>query len=118
MQQIFAQANNNNKQAVPPVDNGNNANSVQNVNIPKITDPFGGKSLSGVGTQVINILLALIVIAAVVVIIIAGFRMIAGGSNPSEIATAKRAIIWAIIGLLVAFLSFGIVQVIQNILLK
>jgi hypothetical protein len=84
----------------------------------KITDPFAGKSLLGVVTQVINILLALIVIAAVVVVVIAGFQILTGGSNPSQLAKARRAITWAIIGLAVAFMSFGIVQIIQKILQK
>jgi hypothetical protein len=97
--------------------NSNGANTAQ-VSIPPIKDPFKGKTLSGVVTQGINILLTLIVIAAIIVIIIAGFRMVTGGGNPLQIAKAKRAIIWAIIGLLIAFMSFGIVQIVQNFLQK
>lgn len=92
-------------------------NNTQTV-VPSIKDPFGGKTLSAVSTQAINILLALIVIAAVIVIIISGFRMITNGDNPLQLSAAKRAIAWAIIGLLVAFMSFGIVQIVQNLLQK
>lgn len=97
--------------------NRNTAPSTGSVVVPgKIKDPFGGKSLSAIANQFIMILLALIVIVAVVVIIVAGFRMITGGGNPDQIAKAKKAIIWAIIGIVVAFMSFAIVQIVQNLL--
>lgn len=106
--------------------NANNTNTVNGnigrnvgtkVVVPaKIKDPFDGSSLLGVGTKFINFLLAMIVIAAVVVIVIAGFRMITGGGNPTQVAKAKKAIIYAIIGLAVALMSFAIVQIIQRFL--
>lgn len=83
---------------------------------PKITDPTGGKSLLGVGYSFINFLLYLIVIVAVIVIIIAGFRMVVSGSNPSELTKAKKSIVWALVGIAVAFASFTIVYLIQNFL--
>ena len=100
----------------PPANNNAPENSPITVVQRNIKDPFGGKSLSGVVTQGINILLSLIVIAAVVVIIIAGFRMAAGGGNPDQITKAKKTIIWAILGLVVAFMSFSIVAIIRSLL--
>lgn len=112
--------NNNNKPptggTTPPIIPGNNTSTGTQTVIPPIKDPFGGKTLSGVANQAITILLSLIVIAAVVVIIVAGFRMVAGGGNPDQIAKAKKAILWAIIGIVVAFMSFGIVQIVQSLL--
>ena len=93
-----------------------NANTAQQTTIPAIKNPFGGKTLSGAISQGITILLSLIVIAAVIVIIIAGFRMAASGGNPDNIKKAKQTIIWAIIGLVVAFMSFAIVQIVQSLL--
>ncbi len=84
--------------------------------LPQIKDPFGGKTLSGVVSQAVTILLTLTVILAVVVIIVSGFQMIAGGGNPDQVAKAKKAIIWAIIGIVVAFMSFVVVQIIQSLL--
>jgi hypothetical protein len=81
----------------------------------QITDPFKGKSLLQVGKQIINILLGLIIMAAVVVIIVAGFRMVAGGGNPDQITKAKKTIIWAIVGLAVALMSFVIIEIIQRV---
>ncbi len=95
-----------------------NAKPISLVVPGKIKDPFSGKSLLAVATKFINLLLALIVIAAVVVIIIAGFRMVAGGGNPAQVTKAKKAILYAILGLAVALMSFAIVQIIQRFLEK
>ncbi len=88
-----------------------------NVDIPSITNPFGPiGTVSGLINRIINIILGLIVMAAVIVIVISGFRMIAGGNSPEQLKKAKTGIIWAIIGLLVAFMSFAIVSIVQKLL--
>ncbi|MBL8029852.1 MAG: hypothetical protein JNN11_01245 [Candidatus Doudnabacteria bacterium] len=61
-------------------------------------------------------LLAGLAIWAVIAIIIAGFRMVLAAGNEEAIATAKRSITWAILGLVVAILSFSIVAIVQNLL--
>jgi hypothetical protein len=91
-------------------------NTSQGVVVPPIKSPFQGKTLSGVVSQGINILLTLIVIAAVIVIIIAGFRMATAGGNADQLTKAKKTLIWAILGLVVAFMSFAIVRIIQGLL--
>lgn len=96
----------------------NNTSTSTSVKIPQIDNPFGpaADTIPGVINRVINVLLALIIIAAVIVIVISGFRMVVGGSNPEQLKKAKTGIIWAIIGIVVALMSFAIVQIIQQIL--
>jgi Type IV secretion system pilin len=96
----------------------NSSGTFNEVNIPPINDTFKGKTLSQVSLQVIRLLFLLIVIAAVVVIIIAGFKMMTGGGNPDQLKKAKSTIVWALVGLVVAFMSYAIVSIIQNILQK
>ena len=104
----------------PANDTNNNSNDavIEIVNVPQIKNPFGSgaDTVPGIVNRAINVLLALIVIAAVVVIIVAGFRMVAGGGNPEQIKKAKSTIAWAFAGMLVAFMSFAIVQIIQRLL--
>lgn len=88
------------------------------VTIPPIDNGFGGKDLGAVITDGIQILFLLIVIAAVVVIVVAGFRMVTGGSNPETLKKAKSTIVWAVLGLVVAFMAFGAVEIIQRIFQK
>lgn len=98
--------------------NSSGGGSSTSIDLPQIKNPFGNdaKTLPGIFNRIINIILGLIVIASVVVIIISGFRMVGGGGNPDQVKKAKTGIIWAIIGLVVAFMSFAIVSMIQKIL--
>ncbi len=57
----------------------------------------------GILTKVVQILTIIIGIAAVITIIVAGMRLALGGSDPNTINTARNAILYAVIGLVVAF---------------
>jgi hypothetical protein len=65
---------------------------------------------------IIRILLVLIASIAVIVIIISGFRMVMYGSNPAELSKAKAAIVWSVLGLVIALMAFSIVSIIQGII--
>ncbi len=67
-------------------------------------------------TSIIRILFVLIGILSVVIIIVSGFRMVISSGNQDQITKAKKAITWAIIGLIVSLLSFSIVSIIQRLI--
>lgn len=47
---------------------------------------------------------------AVLIIVIAGFRYIVSQGDPSQVSTAKNAILYAIVGLIVIMFAFAIVN--------
>jgi len=49
-------------------------------------------------------------ISAVIVIIVAGLRYVLSGGDPKNTTAAKDTILYAVIGLVVALLSFAIVN--------
>lgn len=59
---------------------------------------------------IINTLLYVIGIAAVIMIVVGGIRYSLSSGNPSQIKEAKDTIIYAVIGLVVAILSYAIVN--------
>ena len=59
---------------------------------------------------VANIMLALIGAVAVVMLIIGGFRYVASGGDSSAIEGAKNTILYAIIGIVVAFLAYAAIN--------
>lgn len=61
-------------------------------------------------------ILQLIPIASVLFIIIGGFKMMASQGNEEKLKDAKRTIYWAIVGLIIAFLSFSIIAIARNLL--
>lgn len=69
-----------------------------------------GNSLNSKIAQIINILSAIIGVVAVFMIIYAGFRYITSGGNDAGIATAKKTILYALIGLVIVALAQLIVR--------
>ena len=72
------------------------------------------KNATDIAKNIISILLWVVGIAAVIVIIYAGITFITAAGNPSAITRAKTMIIYAIIGLAVAILSYAIVNFVIN----
>src|SRR5207302_4640948 len=72
---------------------------------------------TGLGPKIahlINIFSAIIGIAAVVVIIYAGFRYVTSAGSKEGVESAKNAIIYAIVGLVVVALAQAIVHFVIN----
>ncbi len=84
--------------------------------LPAIKSPLKAQTIPELVSFVIRLLFALIALTAVVVIIVAGFRLVVAGANPAERGKAKNAIVWAVIGLLVALMSFSIVSILQKLI--
>ena len=77
----------------------------KNDNVP--TTLFGNGSIF---TTVVNILLFIIGAISVIMLIWGGIRYTTSGGSSSAVTSAKNTIMYAIIGLVVAFLAFAIVN--------
>jgi len=74
--------------------------------------PQGGEgTLSTILSVGIRIFLIVVIIAALVYLVWAGIRWIQSSGDPQQIDAARKQIIFAIIGLAVALLSFAIVTI-------
>ena len=70
-------------------------------------DLFGDK---GVFKQVTNTILYIVGIVAVIMLIIVGIRYVTSGGDAKKVTDAKNTVLYAIIGLVIAFLAFAIVN--------
>lgn len=77
----------------------------QGDNVPETL--FGQGSIF---TTVVNVLLFIIGALSVIMLIWGGIRYTTSGGNSSSVTAAKNTIMYAIIGLVVAFLAFAIVN--------
>ncbi|MEZ4180336.1 MAG: pilin [Candidatus Doudnabacteria bacterium] len=84
--------------------------------LPKIDSPVKATSIEQLIVQVIQYLLSIIALAAIVMVIWAGVRLIFNSGNERKRAESKTMITWAIIGLVLALLSFSIVRIVQALL--
>ncbi len=69
---------------------------------------------NGILTIAINILSLIVGVTAVIVIIIAGLKMITGGGDPSNTASARQAIVYALVGVVIAVIAQSIVALVLN----
>lgn len=67
---------------------------------------------------VVNILLFIIGAIAVIMIIIAGFRMVTANGDSGTISQARNTVLYAVIGIIVAFMAFAIVNFVASQLEK
>lgn len=65
---------------------------------------------SGVIGTVTNVLLFLAGALAVIMIIFGGLRYVTSGGNASSVTAAKNTIMYALVGLIIAFLAFALVN--------
>ncbi len=59
---------------------------------------------------------ALIASLATLMILVAAFMYITSSGDPTKIENAKKTLVWAIVGIVVAFLAYGIVNLVASFL--
>lgn len=64
----------------------------------------------GIFQTITNILLFLIGAIAVIMLIIGGIRYVISGGDQAQVTSAKNTILYAIVGIIVAFLAFAAVN--------
>jgi hypothetical protein len=74
------------------------------------TDTDKGPSLPKTIQYIIDLLLFLAGSIAIIVIVIAGLRYVTSSGDPQTASKAKNTIIYAVIGLIIAILSYAIVK--------
>lgn len=65
---------------------------------------------TGIFKQVTNTILYIVGIIAVIMLIIGGIKYVVSGGDAKKVTDAKNTVLYAIIGLVIAFLAFAIVN--------
>ena len=71
------------------------------------SDLFGN---NGIFRQVTNIIIYIVGVIAVIMLVIGGIKYVISGGDSKKVTDAKNTILYAIIGLVIAFLSYAIVR--------
>ncbi len=95
--------------------NTTNPGNTTNTTNPGI-NPLKVDDLTTFVLQLMKWLLGTIGVVAVLFIMIGGFKMITAQGNEEAVGAAKKTITWAIIGLVVAILSFSMIAIVENLL--
>ena len=79
--------------------------------------PVGPVTVSGWVAILVNVVqwfYTIIFIIAVLFILLAAFNFITSGGDPTKTTAAKKQLLYAVIGIVVALLSYGVVTLVQN----
>lgn len=82
----------------------------------RLKNPLPVDNLTDTFLNIAKGFLAIIAIWAVMFVMVGGFRMVMSQGNEEAYGAAKKTVTWAILGLVVALLSFSIIAIVQNIL--
>ncbi|MEK7620839.1 MAG: pilin [Patescibacteria group bacterium] len=77
-----------------------------------------GSDIMGIFRTVANVLLFLVGAVAVVILIVGGFRYVTSNGDANSVTAAKNTIMYAIIGIVVAFLAYAAVSFVTQQLTK
>ena len=83
-----------------------------------VQSPIGINSIGELIVRLIKYLLALVASVAVLSIVIGGFRMVMSAGNETGVAAGKKAVLWAVLGLITSVMAFTIVSILQDVLEK
>ena len=83
--------------------------------VVKIENPLAAKDFQELIDKLINFIFVLAVMIAPIMIIVAGFYFITAAGDPAKIETAKKMILWTLIGLLIVFCAKGLIMLFGKI---
>lgn len=85
----------------------------------KLVDPLGGQTFQTITKTIINFIINAIAIpVATIMVLVGAFQMITSSGDPEKTTKGRKTLLWAAIGLAVAFLASGVATLIQNILIN
>ncbi|RWZ78382.1 MAG: hypothetical protein EOT05_01300 [Candidatus Microsaccharimonas sossegonensis] len=77
------------------------------------TELFGG---GGIVTNITNFLLFIVGALSVIMLIVGGLRYVVSGGNSTAVTAAKNTVLYAIVGLVIAFLAYAAINFVINTL--
>ena len=78
-----------------------------------IPDPIGAGDVIGILDTVANWLFAILLALATVFIILAAFQFLTSGGDPARVGSARQSLLYALVGVAVAFLARGLVVLVR-----
>jgi len=80
--------------------------------------PIGNMSIEEFLYKIASAIFILSLVVAPLMLVIAGVLFVTSGGNPQQIDTAKRLILYTLIGFVIILIARGIIQLLKPILLK
>ncbi|HKZ35063.1 MAG TPA: hypothetical protein VJ179_04320 [Patescibacteria group bacterium] len=89
----------------------NQTNQLLALNLGKHRVPSSGISLANTVSVFVTLFLTFVSVLAIIYLILGGIQYITAGGDPKQIKAAKDQLTYAVIGLVVAIISFAVINV-------
>lgn len=67
--------------------------------------------------NIVNWLFAILLVVAVIYLIIAGYYFVTSQGEPDKMSKARNMVLYALIGVLVAFVSKGLIELVRRVVM-
>ena len=81
-----------------------------------LINPLPVDNLTSMFLFIVKGFLAIVGVWGVLFVIVGGFRMVMAAGNEEQYLAAKKTITWAILGVVVAVMSFSVMAIVQNLI--
>ena len=81
-----------------------------------LINPLPVDNLTAMFLFIVKGFLAIVGVWGVLFVIVGGFRMVMAAGNEEQYLAAKKTITWAILGVVVAVMSFSVMAIVQNLI--
>lgn len=81
-----------------------------------IENPLCAKSFEDLLNSIINFIFYVAMAITPIMIMIAGFFLLTAGGDPKRVDTAKKIILWTVIGLAIILFARGLISVLRQIM--
>jgi len=92
----------------------NQANQLLALNLGRHNIPSSGISLANTISVFVTIFLTFVSVLAIIFLILGGIHYITSSGDPKQIKSAKDQLTYAVVGLVVAIMSFAVVNVLSK----
>lgn len=82
----------------------------------KIENPLEAETFEELIDSIINFIFSIAIVIAPIMIIVSGFYFVTAAGDPEKIKTAKRIILYTMIGLIIVILAKGLISMLGEVL--
>lgn len=79
----------------------------------QICNPLGSAGLTDIVNNILTILFNFALVLAPLMIVVAGIMFVTAGGSPDRLSTAKRILIWTVVGFVIILIARGLIVVLR-----
>jgi hypothetical protein len=97
-------------------DDGKKQGVCQEPGKTQICNPLRTTSFVGIINNILTLLFNFALVLSPIMIVVAGIMFVTAGGSPDRVSTAKRILLWTVVGFVIVILARGLIAVLRIII--